>query len=122
MAKAKRPKDINQLSKSIVDSATREDSVVPSEADLKDMAVEFDMDSTILTIHSPTIQVFHLQNKPVSYSDVDSVITTVFAGIAKNGKKCNVIITFYKSQSAQHFVCFKIEYYDETYMYYADIG
>jgi hypothetical protein len=94
----------------------------PEFKDLKGMAVEFDMDSSILYIHSPNIQVFHLNPKPIEAFERDSIATYRFNGIDAKGVKCIVTHKIYESEKADHFAAFWLEYPDKTYMYYLEKG
>lgn len=94
----------------------------PEFKDLKGMAVEFDMDSSILYIHSPNIQVFRLDPKPLDASEKDSIAIYKFNGIDQKGVKCMVTSRIYESEKAQHFGAFILEYPDKTYLYYVEKG
>ena len=86
------------------------------------MAVEFDMDSSILYIHSPNLQVFRLNPKPLAAFEQDSIATYKFNGIDQKGVKCIVTSRLYESEKADHFAAFILEYPDKTYMYYVEKG
>ncbi|SRR5712692_3845782 len=90
----------------------------PEFKDLKDMPVEFNMDSSIFYIHSPTIQVFRLDTKPIGGSEVDSVMTYIFNGVDNKGRKCILTHSIYESESALYFAKIILEYPDKTYLYY----
>lgn len=92
----------------------------PEFKDLDSMKVEFDMDSSILYIHSPAIQVFHLEGKPFSISEKDSVMTYRFNGADIKGVKCVIQHDIYESEKAPHFASFWLEYPDKIYMYYVE--
>lgn len=94
----------------------------PEFKDLKGMAVEFDMDSSILYIHSPNIQVFRLDPKPLDASEKDSIATYKFNGIDQKGVKCMVTSRIYESEKAEHFAVFILEYPDREYWYYVEKG
>lgn len=94
----------------------------PEFKDLKGMAVEFDMDSSILYIHSPTIQIFRLDPKPIDAFEKDSIATYRFSGIDQKGTKCVVTHRIYESEKADHFAAFLLEYPDKTYIYYLERG
>lgn len=92
----------------------------PEFKDANGMAVEFNMDSSILYIHSPGIQVFHLDPQPFDGGEKDSVLTYKFHGISIKGIKCIITHELFLSEKAPHFASFWIEYPDETYMYYVE--
>lgn len=94
----------------------------PESKDLKGMAVEFDMDSSILYIHSPNVQVFHLEAKPFGGGEKDSIMTYKFNGVDSKGVKCIITHKIYESEKAPHFASFWLEYPDKTYMYYVEKG
>jgi|HubBroStandDraft_3_1064219.scaffolds.fasta_scaffold94218_3 hypothetical protein len=94
----------------------------PEFQDLKGMPVEFDMDSSILYIHSPNIQVFHLDAKPFAGSNDDSILVYKFHGIDNKGVKCIITQELYESVKAPHLASFWLEYPDKTYMYYLEKG
>jgi hypothetical protein len=94
----------------------------PEFKDLKGMTVEFNMDSSILYIHSPNVQVFRLNPKPIAAFEQDSIVTYKFNGIDQKGVKCNVSSRFYESEKADHFAAFILEYEDKTYLYYVEKG
>ena len=94
----------------------------PEFKDLKGMPIEFDMDSSILYIHSPTIQIFHCDSKPFVASEKDSVLTYKFHGIDSKGVKCTITHELYESDKADHLGSFWLEYPDKTFMYYVERG
>lgn len=94
----------------------------PEFKDLKGIAVEFDMDSSILYIHSPTIQIFRLDPKPIDAFEKDSITIYRFSGIDQKGTKCVVTHRIYESEKADHFAAFVLEYPDKIYMYYVEKG
>jgi hypothetical protein len=94
----------------------------PETKDLKDMPVEFDMDSSILYIHSPNIQVFHLDKKPFAGGEKDSIVNYKFNATDSHGVKCIVTQEIYESEKAPHLASFWLEYPDKTYMYYLEKG
>jgi hypothetical protein len=61
-------------------------SIEPPEIhDLKDMPVEFNMDSSILYIHSPNIQVFHIGPNPLVREEKDSIVRLKFNATDNHG-------------------------------------
>lgn len=90
----------------------------PEFRDLKGMAVEMDMDSSILYIHSPKLQVFHFDEKPIDGWEKDSVLTYKFRAVDKNGVKCILTHNIYESNSMPYFADVILQYPDKTYMYY----
>ena len=94
----------------------------PETKDLKGMLIEFDPDSSILYIHSPNIQVFHLDAKPFAMFEKDSIATYQFYGTDAKGVKCKVTHNLYESEKADHLGAFWVEYPDKVYMYYVERG
>lgn len=94
----------------------------PEFKDLNGMPVEFDMDSSIIYIHSPNIQIFHLDAKPFAGSNDDSILVYKFHGIDNKGVKCVITHEIYESVKAPHLASFWLEYPDKTYMYYLEKG
>ena len=94
----------------------------PEFKDLKGMAVELDMDSSILYIHSPKIQVFHMDKKPYAGGEKDSILNYKFHATDGKGVKCIVTQELYESEKAPHLASFWLEYPDKTYMYYVEKG
>jgi hypothetical protein len=94
----------------------------PETKDLKGMPIEFNMDSAILYIHSPNIQVFHCDLRPFSVTEKDSVMMYKFHGTDAKGVKCTVTHELYESEKAEHLGSFWLEYPDKTYMYYVEKG
>lgn len=92
----------------------------PEFKDLKNMPIEFDMDSSILYIHSPNIQVFHLDAKPFAGGEKDSIVNYKFNATDNHGVKCVVTHEIYESEKAPHLASFWLEYPDKTYMYYVE--
>lgn len=92
--------------------------VPPEYKDLKGIPVEFNMDSSILYIRSPSIQVFRFDEKPISGSEKDSVISYRFNSVDKNKVKCILIQKIYESESAPYLAEIIVEYPDKTYIYY----
>lgn len=92
----------------------------PEFKDLKDMAIEFSMDSSVLTIHSPAVQVFHLENKPFRAFEKDSSVTYQFRGVDQKGVKCVVTHVIHESEKPEHLGYFELAYSDKTYLYYVD--
>lgn len=99
----------------------RNETLEPPEfKDLKDMPVEFDMDSSIIYIHSPNLQIFHLDPKPIRAWEEDSIAIYKFNATDKKGVKCIVSQRVYESEKAPYFAAFVLEYPDKTYMYYVE--
>lgn len=94
----------------------------PEFKDLDSMRVEFDMDSSILYIHSPTMQVFRLNPKPIEAFEKDSIATYRFNGTDAKGVKCIITHNIYESEKAAHFAAFWLEYPDKIFMYYVEKG
>jgi hypothetical protein len=92
----------------------------PEMHDLKDMPIELNSDSSILYIHSPIVQIFHLDSKPFSVFEKDSIATFKFNGVDSKGIKCIVTHEIYESEKAPHLASFWLEYPDKTYMYYVE--
>jgi hypothetical protein len=92
----------------------------PEFKDLNGVAVEFDMDSSILYIHSPAVQIFRLDPKPTDAYEKDSIVTYKFNGVDQKGVKCTVTHRIYESERADYFAAFILEYPDKTYMYYVN--
>lgn len=94
----------------------------PEFKDCHNLAIEFSMDSSILYIHSPNVQVFRLESKPFGGGEKDSVMTYKFNGVDSKGVKCIITHKIYESGEAPHFASFWLEYPDKTYMYYVERG
>ena len=92
----------------------------PEFKDLKNMPVEFDMDSSILYIHSPAMQIFHLESHPFDGGEKDSIMTYIFHGTDQKGIKCIVTHRIYESEKADHFAAFILEYPDKIFWYYVE--
>ena len=92
----------------------------PEYKDLKDMPMEWSVDSSTLTIHSPNIQVFHIDPDPIVREEKDSVVRFKFNAVDNHGVKCLVTHEIYESEKAPHFADFWLEYPDKTYMYYVE--
>jgi hypothetical protein len=92
----------------------------PEYKDLKDMPMEWSVDSSTLTIHSPNIQVFRIDPNPIVREEKDSVVRFKFNAVDNHGVKCLVTHEIYESEKAPHFADFWLEYPDKTYMYYVE--
>jgi len=92
----------------------------PEIKNLKNMPVEFDMDSSVLYIHSPSLQVYHLIGKPIEAFEQDSVATYTFWASDFKQVKCKISQKIYESEKAPHYAAFIIEYPDKTYLYYVE--
>jgi hypothetical protein len=92
----------------------------PEFKDLKNMPVEFDNDSSILYIHSPSEQIFRLNKKPIDAFEKDSIAIYRFNATDQKGSKCIVSHRIYESASAPHFAAFVLEYTDKIFWYYVE--
>lgn len=94
----------------------------PEFKDLDSLKVEWDMDSTILHIHTHTEQRYTLNRNPISSENTDSMVVTKFNGIDRLGVSCSVTMVIYKLDKFPHLALIGIEYPDKTYMYYVEKG
>ena len=92
----------------------------PEIKDCGKFPILFDMDSSILSIQSPKPQRFILDAKPLSFSEDDSTIYTLFNAVDEKGKKCKITAYLYKRESDKYAAQFWMEYPDKKYMYYVD--
>lgn len=95
-----------------------QDMEPPEIKESKGIPVEFDMDSSILYIHSTIMQKFVFEGKPILYSEKDSIMRLKFNSIDKKGAKCLVTQDIYESELAEYYTAFIIEYPDKTYIYF----
>src|SRR5882757_4286115 len=90
----------------------------PESKVLNGISVELNMDSSILYIYSPIVQVFHFDEKPISGSEKDSIISYSFNSVDKNTVRCVLTHKIYESEDAPYLAEIILEYADKTYMYY----
>lgn len=90
----------------------------PESKNLKGTPVELNMDSSILYIHSPTLQVFQFNDKPLEVSEKDSIMSYSFFSVDKNKVKLTLTHLIYESGSAPYFAAVILDYRDKTYIYY----
>jgi hypothetical protein len=90
----------------------------PEFQDCHNMLVEFNQDSSFLRIHSPNIQLFTLERKPIFMQEKDSVLFTLFAGKNAKGEKCRILFKLYERETDKYWASVTIEYPDKIFMYY----
>jgi len=93
----------------------------PEIKELTGFPIQFDMDSSILFIQSPKMQRFVLDAKPISFSEDDSTIYTLFNAVDEKGRKCKITAYVYKRESDKYAAEFWMEYPDKKYVYYTSL-